>query len=340
MKYCDRKHYAIQTQTYLSTMCGNSALGPDSKPLLTIQDVLPFYFGKDHNSLERYIDVVTYGTYTFEPINNTIYDQIIDVSDAKCTCTTGKANKCTNTGCSYGGWLSKLPNRKLGITKILIVPDQVVCSFGGMSGKTTDQFGSIIPGATSITSRGLNIAVLVHELFHTLGLNHSGARCDASSRNFICTLSSAQYTFNNINTVGDVSCVMGYGGTGRFVNVAVAHKVLKCVFPIIEYTTQNKGTYKHVLPAMELTNINCIVIKDTTIHYYISYHKPVDITFYNGNYDNIYFDNCVLVHSILLVTSVLEVVIQSGQERIVQNLFTVSYTGLTGQDANISITIK
>ena len=233
-------------------------------------DVLTkFYFGDGTNSLihvQKYVDVISYRQFTFTRENNTIYSSILDLSDVNCT-NTGY------NGCDFDTWIGKCPGRDPAKTPIIFIPEEVACNFSGRS---------------DIIYKTVGCEGLLHELGHkTFSLGHSAALCDAFDATKLCNPTDCCTDFTRqINTVGDWTCLMGYG-PGLFFNVAIAYTALHIVTPldVLKRGSQSGGTY--VIPALQFTGEKNHLQVDfgNGLVYFVSYHRKNGTDFMNGLFD-------------------------------------------------------
>jgi hypothetical protein len=281
----------FKTTTYVSKMCGNASEmqikdGPWRK-IGEPSNLSALYFGiTKPGTMEHCIHTITYGKYSFDASNNRIHPEVLDLSDNNCVCDS--AGTCKYNTCDVGTWFQKIPDPFVNHDKILFIPDQVNCGFSGRS---------------DIVYRGAHTWGMVHELFHKVfTLDHSAAMCDAIvyKGDGLCHTGDCCTNFTkNINTVGDLTCVMGYG-PGTFVNVAVAFTRLGIVSPVATLVPGQSGTYD--IPALELQSKNHVQIDfGNQLVYFVSYHRKNDDNWNDGVYNLRSFrklDDMVYVHKI------------------------------------------
>lgn len=229
-------------------MCGfkpkNNARGGEPIDINSVQtDLYSDVFDDRPGTLSHWIKVFSFGTS--ELPTNTLHGQVETIEERVCKCSD---NCRPPREIRWLDEMQKIMNFR-GQKRVLIVPNEVsVGPGGGWAG-----IGDLV-GYNGVIARGYNVNLIMHELGHAMGMDHSGSAC----REVFTTVKPCPSGTSSrgeswvTNAEGDMTCLMGYG-PGKLLNVVNAH-IMKYVSPISTYVIDNNRnkSFTFILPAYEL----------------------------------------------------------------------------------------
>lgn len=293
----------LNSSSFITTICGVHPFGP-SLARLTPELLKAAYFEEfalnDFMPLQTLLRVISYGTIEFTKENNLIHPNIIPLTiecSAHQVCMERKKqnpeskDKCL-IRCDDYTWFreatSKDNSQNRNNFSAVFFPENIDCPFSGNS---------------RIVFRGmLDSMGMAHEIMHNrYYIGHSASICNViPGVNSCAETNCCDDKRKGVNTVGDLTCLMGYG-PGKHLNVAQAHNMLQCIEPIrVINRAEVSGDVNITITTIQKTNKNFVRIHNSSNQersYYVSYNMSKDPLWYKGFFDpDERFANRVLIH--------------------------------------------